>query len=198
MPMKCRLLLACNSRSCILKSPLSGGGSIENTIPFSKSVTVYIMCKLNHKQSLELRPRRASLLRHQGQKPGTFHLEMAYRHKEDHDSYRLIWYQTQDKLFCIEKPKTFTSTPPPSWLPPPPTIKLRKHLAVLVPGLSKQQCGYRFNIYATWLHPSNVKGKTVYWSVILFVFFFLINSLFSGANSFHSCTFFTWTVPEWP
>lgn len=92
----------------------------------------------------------------------------------------LIWYQTQDKFFCIEKPKTFTSTPPPSWLPPPPTIKLRKHLAVLVPGLSKQQCGYRFNIYATWLHSSNVKRRTVYWSVILFFFFFNQQSVFWG------------------
>ena len=83
-------------------------------------------CKaLSHKHCVELKLRKTFLGSRVSPKPRALHLEPAYGH-EHHHPYRLIWYQTQNKLFCIKKTKTFKSTPLPSLTPPTTSIKLRK------------------------------------------------------------------------
>lgn len=118
-----RLLLAYNSNSRIPKSPWMEGSevslqvetSIEGTIPFSKSVKVYIMPKPARRwvtSSLHSLGLGGPFLGIRvSQKPRAPHLELAYTHKEKHDPERIFWYQTQEKLFCIKKQKHFKSVP---------------------------------------------------------------------------------------
>ena len=80
---------------------------------------------LSHKHCVELKLRQTFSGSRVSPKPRALHLEPAYGH-EHHHLYRLTWYQTQNKLLCIKKSKTFKSTPLPSLTPPPHLFKVEK------------------------------------------------------------------------
>lgn len=116
-------------------------------------------CKaLSHKQSLQPWPRRPFMGIRVSQKPGALHLEVVYRHKEEHVTLTVssgIKHGINYFVLRKQKPSSLFAPPHPHTPYPNKVEKTPSHSS----SWSLNLCGCGFTIYTTCLHSSRVKHK---------------------------------------